>query len=51
MDYTLMDKIRMFLCRVLGHFPRNPWEFEGQTYASCKCCRTVIKRAGKKWVL
>jgi len=50
MGYTLMDKIKMLICKIFGHFPKDHWHYKID-HANCRCCGKVLSRYGNgKWV-
>lgn len=48
MPYTLMQKFKMVICKLFGHFPYDYWEYNGQ-HAKCRCCNYLIHKRGGKW--
>ena len=41
MRYTFLQRIKMLVCNIFGHFPKNKWEYNGM-HATCRCCCKVI---------
>ena len=41
MVYSLMDKVKRFVCKTIGHKPFETWFFNGFAYHSCKRCKEV----------
>lgn len=44
MDYSFMQKVKMFICRKFGHkFDKSKeWHYNGHQHNSCKRCKHVI---------
>jgi hypothetical protein len=49
MGYSFSDKVRMFICKVFGHFPRDEWVYNG-VHANCKCCKKIVTWEDEEWV-
>ena len=44
MPYSMSERIRMFICRVFGHFPGDvKWQHEGDTFSVCQCCKHTVR--------
>jgi len=49
MGYSFQQKIRMFICKLFGHFVSDTWEHNGE-HGNCKCCKYIVtKNANGKW--
>jgi len=48
MEYSFKQKILNLVCKVIGHFPRDPWFYE-HPRATCCCCKKVVTDYGNGW--